>query len=340
MSRLPTKPEILDWIAANPTLTAKRDIAKAFGIKGAARIDLKRLLKELEHEGHLEKRKKTYRDPDRLPPVSVLQVKAPDENGDLFAKPLEWHGEGVEPIVLLMPRASDPALGEGDRILARLTVVHEVDHNYEARLIRRIGTNPRRILGIFRKGSEGGRIAPIDERTARRLAHRHPPARHPRRFPRQRRRRGRQPEARRPQWPHGPARPAAHHHRPKRCPRPRRRGLCPCRRRGRQPRRAHHLGRHRRRRPLCPPRLRARPRGAQAGQFELFPGPRRADAARPAFGRSLLAARGRAAGLYRGAHAGHRRGRAEIEKVRARAHALARIAELRGGAGGHRRASE
>ena len=45
MSQLPTKQEILDWIAANPTLTAKRDIAKAFGVKGAARIDLKRVLK-------------------------------------------------------------------------------------------------------------------------------------------------------------------------------------------------------------------------------------------------------------------------------------------------------
>ncbi|MEM7319917.1 MAG: ribonuclease R, partial [Pseudomonadota bacterium] len=60
-------------------------------------------------------------------------------------------------------RASDPALGEGDRILARLSVVHEEDHNYEARLIRRIGTNPRRILGVFRKTAEGGRIVPIDK---------------------------------------------------------------------------------------------------------------------------------------------------------------------------------
>ncbi|MGR3580701.1 MAG: hypothetical protein ACU0CV_13655, partial [Sagittula sp.] len=65
---LAPKQEILDWIFENPALTAKRDIAKAFGIKGAARIDLKRLLKELESDGHLEKRKKTYRDPDRLPP--------------------------------------------------------------------------------------------------------------------------------------------------------------------------------------------------------------------------------------------------------------------------------
>ncbi|WP_170383863.1 ribonuclease R [Ruegeria atlantica] len=163
MTRIPTKQEVLDWISANPTLTSKRDIAKAFGIKGADRIDLKRILKELEAEGHLEKRKRSYRDPDRLPPVSVLQVKAPNEDGDLFARPLEWHGEGVEPIVLIVARASDPALGEGDRILARLTVVHEEDHNYEARLIRRIGTNPRKIVGIFRKGAEGGRIVPIDK---------------------------------------------------------------------------------------------------------------------------------------------------------------------------------
>ncbi|MFP7569242.1 ribonuclease R [Marivita sp. S2033] len=163
MSKLPTKSDILEWISANPTLTAKREIAKAFGIKGAARIDLKRLLKELEAEGHLEKRKKTYRDPDRLPPVSVLQIKEPTPDGDLFAQALEWHGEGVEPIILVIPRASDPALGEGDRILARLTVVHEEDHNYEARLIRRIGSNPRKVVGIFQKGSDGGRIKSIDK---------------------------------------------------------------------------------------------------------------------------------------------------------------------------------
>ncbi|WP_424988581.1 ribonuclease R [Microbulbifer sp. S227A] len=163
MTRIPSKAEILDWISANPTQSSKRDIAKAFGIKGSDRIDLKRILRELEAEGHLERRKRSYGDPDRLPPVSVLQVKAPDADGDLFAQPLEWHGEGVEPVVLVIPRASDPALGEGDRILARLTVVTEGSHNYEARLIRRIGTNPKRILGVFRKGAEGGRIVPVDK---------------------------------------------------------------------------------------------------------------------------------------------------------------------------------
>ncbi len=163
MSSIPSKAEILDWISAHPTQTSKREIAKAFGIKGADRIDLKRVLKELEAEGHLEKRKKSYRDPDRLPPVSVLQVSEASPDGDLFARPLEWHGEGREPVVILVTRASDPALGAGDRILARLTQVQDGEINYEARLIRRIGANPRKIVGIFRKKSEGGRILPIEK---------------------------------------------------------------------------------------------------------------------------------------------------------------------------------
>ncbi|MXQ09383.1 ribonuclease R [Alphaproteobacteria bacterium GH1-50] len=163
MARIPSKDEILAWISENPTQTSKRDISRAFGIKGADRIDLKRVLKELEEDGHLEKRRKTYRDPERLPPVSVLMVTGPNADGDLFARPLEWQGEGTEPVVLLILRASDPALGEGDRILARLTQVKAEDHAYEGRLIRRIGTNPRRVLGIFRAHAEGGRIVPIDK---------------------------------------------------------------------------------------------------------------------------------------------------------------------------------
>jgi ribonuclease R len=100
-----------------------------------------------------------------LPPVSVLQVQAPDADGDLTAAPLEWQGEGPEPLVRMIPRAADPALGEGDRVLARLTLMP--DGTYEGRLIRRIGTNPRRLLGVFRTGAEGGRIVPVDKKSDR-----------------------------------------------------------------------------------------------------------------------------------------------------------------------------
>ncbi|MDX8354225.1 ribonuclease R [Cognatiyoonia sp. IB215182] len=163
MTRIPSKSEILSWISENPTKTAKRDIAKAFGIKGAARIDLKRLLRELQDEGRLAKRRSSYRDAEELPPVAVLEIVEADADGDLFARPLEWKGSGAEPRILMLLRSSDPALGPGDRILGRLTVDKTESHTHTARMIRRIGTNPQRILGVFRAGSEGGRVMPIDK---------------------------------------------------------------------------------------------------------------------------------------------------------------------------------
>ena len=163
MTQIPSKAEILDWITAHPTLTAKREIAKAFGIKGAARIELKRVLKELEDEGHLSKRKKTYRERDNLPPVTLLQMMAPTSDGDLFARPIEWQGEGEEPIVLMTLSPSDPALGYGDRVLGKVQAVQGEQYQYVARIIRRIGEAPNRVLGVFRKTAEGGRIVPIDK---------------------------------------------------------------------------------------------------------------------------------------------------------------------------------
>ena len=160
---LPSRQQILDWIADNPDATAKRDIAKAFNIKGSARIELKRLLRELEAEGLLERRRRSYRDFERLPPVSVVEILPPDDNGDLFARPLEWQGAAPMPRILFLPRRTDPAVGAGERVLVRLAETEGEDHQYEARLMRRIGTAPHRIVGIFRKETEGGRILPIDK---------------------------------------------------------------------------------------------------------------------------------------------------------------------------------
>ena len=167
MSQLPTKADILQWISDNPALASKRDIAKAFGIKGAARIDLKRMLKDLEGEGHLAKRKRSYDDPNRLPPVSVLKVAEADRDGDLFLAPHDWQGDAPEPRILYVPGKDDPALAPGDRVLARVSEVADEDHSHEGRLIRRLSTGPRRVLGIYRTGSEGGRIVPIDKGTDR-----------------------------------------------------------------------------------------------------------------------------------------------------------------------------
>ena len=163
MNQIPTKDQIRQWISDNPGLMAKRDIAKAFGIKGDGKIELKRLLKELESDGALVRKRRSYREADKLPPVSILTILAPDAQGDLFAQPMEWQGEDPAPRILFIARKGDEALGAGDRILARLAEVSAPDHTYEARLIRKIGANPLKVLGIFRSGSDGGRILPIDK---------------------------------------------------------------------------------------------------------------------------------------------------------------------------------
>ena len=161
MTPLPSLEQVRDFLADNPKAT-KRDIARAFGLSGAAKIDLKAMLRELEAEGSYSRRKP--RTDAKLPPVTVVEVLAPDAQGDLFARPLEWRGDGVAPRILLLTRADTPALGQGDRVLAKLDPVRGPDYDYQARPIRKIGTNaPERILGVFRKGSDGGRIVPIDK---------------------------------------------------------------------------------------------------------------------------------------------------------------------------------
>lgn len=163
MKQIPSKAEILQWISDHPTKAAKRDIAKAFDIKGAQRIDLKRMLRELEDEGHLTKRKSSYRDAEDLPPVSVLEITGVDGDGDLFARPLEWAGTGAEPVILMTLRDGDPALGKGDRILGRVTVAPTESYSHTGRMIRRLDNNAERILGVYRAGSEGGRVLPIEK---------------------------------------------------------------------------------------------------------------------------------------------------------------------------------
>ena len=86
---LPTREKILEFIRESPTPVGKREIARAFGIKGADRIGLKAMLKELEREGDIDRGKhRKMASPGALDEVATLTVLGPDADGELLAAPI------------------------------------------------------------------------------------------------------------------------------------------------------------------------------------------------------------------------------------------------------------
>jgi ribonuclease R len=171
---LPSREAILDFIKTtqdkNP---GKREIARAFSVKAGDRIALKHLLAEMADEGLLKGNRKGFREPGALPPVAVLEIVARDEEGELIGEVAGRDAGERRERVLVLPwrgpaRRAEPALGEGDRILARLTRLDEADtagYRYEAEPIKRLPKEKRRQLGIFRvRPKGGGVIDPIDRK--------------------------------------------------------------------------------------------------------------------------------------------------------------------------------
>lgn len=136
---LPSREEILAFIADHPGRTNKRDIAQHFGLRGADKIGLKTLLKELEAEGIVEKRGRRFAQGGSLPSVTLLSIIGLDSEGDLIAVPDQWDEEayGEAPRVLVPARSSRQssarssrqssaqssvlAPGLNDRVLARIS---------------------------------------------------------------------------------------------------------------------------------------------------------------------------------------------------------------------------
>jgi ribonuclease R len=99
---VPPREVLLEFIQDNPDRASKREIAKAFGLKGDTRIELKGALRSLEDDGLLEKSRKSLMRPGALPPVTVLDITMRDVGGELIARPAEWPEDGgVAPAVLV-----------------------------------------------------------------------------------------------------------------------------------------------------------------------------------------------------------------------------------------------
>jgi ribonuclease R len=163
---LPSREEILAFIAEHPGKAGKREIARAFSITGADRIGLKALLKELAAEGLVEKKRKRLARAEDLPSVSVLVVSGRDKDGELVAEPVDWpETAGPAPKVLIqVPRHGKvPVPGVGDRALARLSR-HEEGYAYTGRVIKILERKAMAAIGVFRATPGGGRIEPVDRK--------------------------------------------------------------------------------------------------------------------------------------------------------------------------------
>lgn len=161
---LPTKEQLLAFIREQPTPVGKREIVRAFRLGGAERIQLKAMIRELESEGALGRdRGRRFGPAGRLPEITLVEVTGTDQDGEVLAKPVEWTGQGPPPRIYMAPdRRGVPALGPGERVLARLK--HIGSGKYEGTTIRRVSEAPARILGVFAFGPDGGRIRSTDKK--------------------------------------------------------------------------------------------------------------------------------------------------------------------------------
>ncbi|MEQ8964589.1 MAG: ribonuclease R, partial [Azospirillaceae bacterium] len=156
-----------EFIRSSPTPVGKREIARAFDIRGDRRVALKGLIKDLERDGLVERkpgRSRKVTPPEGLPEVTVVQVAEIDEDGETIATPTSWRGEGPPPRIFMQPeKRGHPALDVGDRALVRLRRLDQ--ETYEGRTIRRLDQRPaERVVGVISLTASGGLVSPADKR--------------------------------------------------------------------------------------------------------------------------------------------------------------------------------
>jgi ribonuclease R len=175
---MPSKEEILAFIAdeggdAKTPRLGKREIARAFAIKGEHKIQLKQLLKELERDGAIARDRKSLVKAGHLPAVVAVEIVSRNKDGELIARPVEWQEEieGAVPKILLVvprrPKAGIPVPGIGDRGLARIESGSGAGHGatHLGRIIKLLPRAKAQILGVFRQiAGAAGRILPVDKK--------------------------------------------------------------------------------------------------------------------------------------------------------------------------------
>ncbi|MCZ6839869.1 MAG: ribonuclease R [Alphaproteobacteria bacterium] len=163
-NRLPDREELLAYIRDNDGETVRRDIARAFGVRGAQRAELRALLRELEDAGLIERGQgRNWRPSDSLPPVAVLEVYDLDKDGEPLLRPVSWAADQPPPAIdLLAGPRNMAAPGIGERILCRLQPRGE--DGYSATPMRRVNAQAQHLIGVYRQAGDGGRVMSTERR--------------------------------------------------------------------------------------------------------------------------------------------------------------------------------
>jgi ribonuclease R len=165
----PTRDEILRFITENPDRSGKRDIAKAFSLRGSDKTWLKDTLRELQDEGLLQKRRKRLIQPGALPHVVVLDIFSRDADGGLLAHPAEREDDTEQnPLVSIRfhRSAKGPAPGIGDRVLAKVSPTGDAEGPaYIGRVMKVFDRQREAVLGVLRTAHDGTlRVEPVERR--------------------------------------------------------------------------------------------------------------------------------------------------------------------------------
>ncbi|MBV6656675.1 MAG: ribonuclease R, partial [Devosiaceae bacterium] len=170
MSRLPSDDEVLAFLADNPGQNGKREVARAFGIKGSDRIALKQQLKSLRDRGLLSKEGSSLRPADALPAVFPAHIVSVDDDGEPLIEP-NLPFDGSPPRFVLVQKSSKRARtatrppGIGDMVLVRQTEPPENGAAGAAELIKVIGKPVGRTFGVLRLPSRGpATVEPVDRK--------------------------------------------------------------------------------------------------------------------------------------------------------------------------------
>ncbi|MCY4319674.1 MAG: VacB/RNase II family 3'-5' exoribonuclease [Alphaproteobacteria bacterium] len=155
---LPDRNDLIAFIAEHGGPVDRKQIARAFRLKGAERAALRKLLRELETEGAIDRRQ-GRRVASGLPEVTVVEVTGRMEDGALLACPARRKGVPAPDIVVNEPGAG-PLPATGAKLLVRLRPAG--DGGYLARVIRRLTAPAADILGIVAEDGGGLVFRPAD----------------------------------------------------------------------------------------------------------------------------------------------------------------------------------